>query len=647
MIDYVLADLQPAEAAVETGAFKIAGEGVNKQLISIAMPQGATRLQSELNTALLQLQNSGRMADLAEQYLGLDPGEIEPVPTPDPSLPTATPPPAPGCIDSMLWVSDLSYDDQNMSNLPKLSPGENFQKGWRVRNTGNCTWDSTYLLVPVDGNNPAAIMGGLPVPVQGTVAPGQTYDFWVNLVAPIQPGTYVEFWTMRNGGGILFGDRIWVAIEVLPNPTPTPPPTQTPSPTIQFTAEPSTINEGDCSTLAWNTENVQAVYLYPQGEPWQNYGVPGTGTRTVCPSSTTTYELRVAKLDGTVEIRQTTVFVTPNPNAPNITRFTVEPPYPIEAGQCVHITWVVEGAVSNVSLVRNNTILWDPAPMSGSIQDCPPGTGQMVYTLVVTGPGGTSQAQQFINVLEPTPLPTATTAPPTTTPVAPIPTTPPEPTATHPPPVPEAPVIYNFTISPNQVKVGDIVHVTWTAGGGTDHVQVLENGAILVDNAPLQLSEDFQMDEAGKWEYELVASNSTGETTSAVQQLVVTEEETDNPLAGTSWTLLSYYDGQGDALVLEGTTISAQFLADGRLIGSSGCNSYDATYHVDGNAISIVLGFSTQIFCEDAIMQQEIAYLALLERAATFQLTDTQLLISDANGVVILTFTNLVAVPLS
>ena len=163
LIDYVLADLQPAEEAVETGAFKIAAEGVNEQLISIAMPQGASRLQAELNAALLTLQNSGRLADLAEQYMGLDPDEIEPIPTPDPSLPTATPPPAAGCIDSMQWVSDLSYDDQNMTNLPKLAPGEMFQKGWRVRNTGTCTWDDTYSLVPVEGTN----MGGQPVTCSG------------------------------------------------------------------------------------------------------------------------------------------------------------------------------------------------------------------------------------------------------------------------------------------------------------------------------------------------------------------------------------------------------------------------------------------------------------------------------------------------
>ena len=85
---------------------------------------------------------------------------------------------------------------------------------------------------------------------------------------------------MRSPAGLLFGDRIWVGIEVVPYPTATPPPTQTPSPSIQFSANPTSINEGECSTLTWNTSNVQAVYLYPQGEDWRNYGVPGVGRKT-------------------------------------------------------------------------------------------------------------------------------------------------------------------------------------------------------------------------------------------------------------------------------------------------------------------------------------------------------------------------------
>ena len=67
----------------------------------------------------------------------------------------------------MAWVADLSYDDDNMKNPPVLQPGEPFQKGWRVRNTGTCTWDNSYSLNYVRGNQYGAQMNGQPVGIQG------------------------------------------------------------------------------------------------------------------------------------------------------------------------------------------------------------------------------------------------------------------------------------------------------------------------------------------------------------------------------------------------------------------------------------------------------------------------------------------------
>jgi hypothetical protein len=116
-----------------------------------------------VNDALQELWDSGRIEELAEEYLSLTAEDIIPVPTPDPAQPTATPGTPTGCADAMEYVADLSYDDKNMTNPSTLLPGEPFRKGWRVRNTGNCAWNSLYSLVPVGGNNPAAIMGGEPV----------------------------------------------------------------------------------------------------------------------------------------------------------------------------------------------------------------------------------------------------------------------------------------------------------------------------------------------------------------------------------------------------------------------------------------------------------------------------------------------------
>ena len=97
----------------------------------------------------------------------------------------------------------------------------------------------------------------------------------------------------------------------LPTPTPLPQPTATPTAQISFSANPTTIAQGACSTLTWSVQNVQAVWVYPQGQPYQQFPQVGQGSQQVCPPVTTTYEMRVQLRDGTVQFRQVTVTVTP------------------------------------------------------------------------------------------------------------------------------------------------------------------------------------------------------------------------------------------------------------------------------------------------------------------------------------------------
>ncbi len=640
-IDLVLLDKAPADEAVATGSFKVIATGFSRQQIALAVPQDSFALRHELNNAITELQAGGQIGALIEQYFNIDPDTLPPIPTPDPEQPTPTPAPPQECIDSMQWVADLSYDDQNKTNIPEVPPGTAFQKGWRVRNTGTCTWGNGYFLIPTRGNNPAARMGGLPVPVQGTVAPGQTYDFWANLTAPINPGTYIEYWTMTNPSNILFGDAVWVTITVPSPATPTPAATQTPSPSASLTVSPEVIQQGQCATLAWASENVQAVYVYPQGEDWRNYGVPGTGTQTVCPNETTIYEMRVVKVDGSVEVRQTTLTVIPNAQAPKITRFTVEPPYSVTLGQCVLITWKVEGNVSTVNIFRNDTAIWTNAPFSGNRQDCPPATGQYTYKIEASGPGGNSVASQTIQVVDQaTPVPTSTVPPeqPTSTPV---PTQAPE----TPMPIPD-PVIYTFSATPNEVETGQCVTVGWSVGGSTDQVQILKNGSVVYDNAPLQDSvQDCETSSAGTINYSISATNKAGGSASQDAQVTVHESKPENPLANTSWQLVSYLSGGQSTPVLEGSSVGISFQANGNYAGRGGCNDYSGKYSVNGNQITIGPVASTGKLCDDAVSQQENTYFSLLPTAATYAIANGQLTIQDGSGQTILQYVQLVAVP--
>lgn len=102
----------------------------------------------------------------------------------------------------------------------------------------------------------------------------------------------------------------------IPIPTTTPVPLVTPTPVLQFFASSTVINQGECTTLTWNVQNIQAVWVYPVGQPYGNFPVTGQGSQQVCPQQTTTYEMRVLLRDGTVQTQAITIqVITSNPLA--------------------------------------------------------------------------------------------------------------------------------------------------------------------------------------------------------------------------------------------------------------------------------------------------------------------------------------------
>ncbi len=65
--------------------------------------------------------------------------------------------------------------------------------------------------------------------------------------------------------------------------------------------------------FTWEVKNGKAVYFYAEGEPWADNAVPEKDSRQECRKETTTYYLRVIKLDDTVEIREIRIPVEPMP----------------------------------------------------------------------------------------------------------------------------------------------------------------------------------------------------------------------------------------------------------------------------------------------------------------------------------------------
>ncbi|HMN29799.1 MAG TPA: hypothetical protein PKE45_16730, partial [Caldilineaceae bacterium] len=98
---------------------------------------------------------------------------------------------------------------------------------------------------------------------------------------------------------------------------------------VEFTADDTTVEEGECTTLRWDVENVQAVYL--DGE-----GVVGHSNKTVCPKQTQTYTLHVVTVSGTQDYEATVsvpAVVGVQFAADNNT---------IKSGECTTLRWDVE-----------------------------------------------------------------------------------------------------------------------------------------------------------------------------------------------------------------------------------------------------------------------------------------------------------------
>jgi len=238
LVDLLVMDLKPAESAATASGLQVIAQGLNQQLYAIAVPKGEDVFLTNLNDALLQMQLDGTIAALAKQYLGLDETQLQPTPTPGPA-PVITPLPPVGCLNSMVFVADLTYPDTIPYEWPVVQAGEAIQKGWQIQNTGTCTWDENYALI-YSGSQPAGVLQGDPVYIQGTVAPGGMYDIYVDVQTPDEGARYVGYYIMQAPEGALFGDRIWVAVEVTSDSVITESPTpEAPTPTLELVASPT------------------------------------------------------------------------------------------------------------------------------------------------------------------------------------------------------------------------------------------------------------------------------------------------------------------------------------------------------------------------------------------------------------------------
>jgi hypothetical protein len=214
-----------------------------------------------------------------------------PVPCCSPCI-TPVPHPLP-CYDNAAYVADVTVPDGT-----QFDKGAAFDKTWRLRNTGTCTWTTGYQLVFVGGSQLGAPSA---VAVPHEVPPDATVDITVRMVAPNAVGTYRSNWQMRNPDcGNLFGSIVYALIQVRPGPGDLPV-------INRFEVVPGVINQGQQATLYWEYVNGTSARLFPGDQ-----AVGPTGSQIVSPNATTSYRLTVSNAAGTVE-RAVTLIVQPGP----------------------------------------------------------------------------------------------------------------------------------------------------------------------------------------------------------------------------------------------------------------------------------------------------------------------------------------------
>ncbi len=138
-----------------------------------------------------------------------------PGPTATGTPPTATPTkgvtPAPPACDRAQFVSDVTVPDGT-----SFAPGFTFNKTWRLKNIGTCTWTNYSLIFDSGEKMGGPDSAGIPT----SVAPGQTVDITISLTSPTTAGTYRGYWKLKNNTGIPFGigsggtKSFWVEIKV-------------------------------------------------------------------------------------------------------------------------------------------------------------------------------------------------------------------------------------------------------------------------------------------------------------------------------------------------------------------------------------------------------------------------------------------------
>ena len=111
-----------------------------------------------------------------------------------------------------------------------------------------------------------------------------------------------------------------------------------------------------------------------------------------------------------------------------------------------------------------------------------------------------------------------------------------------------------------------------------------------------------------------------------------------NPLEGTAWKLISYTPAGKTAQHNAAGLVTLMFEPNGDLSGSTGINTYEATWKMNGKTLDISQPAITKMVGPQFMENQESDYLSLMGSVAGFTLSAGQLDLINAAGVPIMSF---------
>lgn len=166
-----------------------------------------------------------------------------------------------------------------------------------------------------------------------------------------------------------------------------------------FRADATTIAPGACTTLRWNIDNVQGVWLWTGNN---RQGVNGNSAQAVCPAQTTQYRLEVLQRDGVTSNFLVTITVDAAGLTASIADFSVDNAW-LVPNQCTGMRWTVNGTTRQIQLIDGSSVTTVGA--TGAINVCPAQTTTYVLR-VFDASGRQIDRALMVNVNAPAPQPT-------------------------------------------------------------------------------------------------------------------------------------------------------------------------------------------------------------------------------------------------